>query len=92
MAAFGKQSIKFQKSMFRISSRSPTLRYNFIGSAEKDFQLLSLFRARIKNKLIAFEHENTFSQYFSQINAILTPYYSKGNISLFIALLELVDV
>ena len=49
-----------RKCRFRISIRGPAIWDNLVGSMEKEIQLSSLFKTKIKRKLLFFENEVTF--------------------------------
>ena len=46
--------------MFRISIRGPATWKHFIANTEKELQSSSLFKTKVKTKLIDFENEVTF--------------------------------
>ena len=51
--------MKLRKCRFRISIRGPAI-WNLVGSMEKEIQSSSLFKTKIKSKLLNFENEVTF--------------------------------
>ena len=48
---YRKPQIKFRKCRFRILIRGPAMWNNLVGSTEKEIQLSSLFKTKIKTKL-----------------------------------------
>ena len=60
---YRKPQIKLRKCRFRISISGPAIWNDLIGSMEKEIQSSSLFKTKIKSKLLNFENEVTFSEY-----------------------------
>ena len=58
--SYKKPKIKFRKSRFRISIRGPTIWNDFVANTEKELDSSSLFKSRVKSKLLDFENEMTF--------------------------------
>ena len=59
-ASYRKPKIKLRKTRFRISIRGPTIWNDFVGKTEKELTSSSLFKEKIKSKLINFEKEFNF--------------------------------
>ena len=57
---YRKPQIKLRKCRFRISIRGPAIRNDQAGSTEKEIQLSSLFKTKIKSKLLNSENDVTF--------------------------------
>ena len=60
---YRKPQIKLRKCRFHISISGPAIWNDLIGSTEKEIQSSSLFKTKIKSKLLNFENEVTFSEY-----------------------------
>ena len=59
-ANYRKPKTKFRKSRFRISIRGPTVWNDFVGNTEKELESSSLFKAKVKSRLLDFEKEIAF--------------------------------
>ena len=57
---YRKPQILLRKRRFRISIRGPTIWNNLVGSMEKEIQSSSLFKTKIKRKVLVFVNEVTF--------------------------------
>ena len=57
---YRKPQIILRKCRFRISIRGPAIWNNLVRSTEKEIQSSSLFKTKIKTKLLNFENEETF--------------------------------
>ena len=57
---YRKPQIKLRKCRFWISTRGPTIWNDHVGSTEKENQSPSLFKPKIKSKLLYFENEVTY--------------------------------
>ena len=58
--SYRKLQIILRKYRFRISNRGPAIWNNLVGSTAKEIQSSSLFKTKIKIKLLFFENEITF--------------------------------
>ena len=58
--SYKKPKIKFRKSRFRISIRGPTIWNDFVANTTKELESSSLFKSKVKAKLLDFENEMTF--------------------------------
>ena len=58
--SYRKPQIILRKCRFRISIRGPAIWNNLVRSTEKEIQSSSLFKTKIKTKLLNFENEETF--------------------------------
>ena len=54
------QKTRLRKSRLRISMRGPAIWNNFVANTEKELESSSLFKSKIKTKLLDFESELTF--------------------------------
>ena len=57
---YSKPKTRLRKSRFRISIRGPAIWNNFVGNTEKELESSSLFKSKVKSKLLDFENEVTF--------------------------------
>ena len=57
---YRKPQIILRKCRIRISIRGPAIWNNLVGSTKKRNQLSSLFKTKMKRKLLFFENEVTF--------------------------------
>ena len=57
---YRKPQIKLCKCRFRISIRGPAIWIDLVRSTEKEIQSSSIFKTKIKIKLLNFENEVTF--------------------------------
>ena len=57
---YRKPQIKLRKCRFRTLIRGPAIWIDLVGSAEKEIQSSSLFKTKIKSKLLNFENELIF--------------------------------
>ena len=57
---YRKPQIKLRKCRFRIPIRGLAIWNNLVRSTEKEIQSSSLFKTKIKTKLLNFENEETF--------------------------------
>ena len=53
---YRKPQIILRKCRFRISIRGPAIWNNLVGSTEKEIQSFSVFKTKIKSKLLNFEY------------------------------------
>ena len=60
-----KAAHNLRKSKFRISIRGLLLQNNFLTKSGKSLQIMSLFKSKVKNKLLVLENE---AKYFEQIS------------------------
>ena len=58
--SYNKRKTRLRKSRCRISIRGPTIWNNFVANTEKELELSSLFKSKVKTKLLDFENEVTF--------------------------------
>ena len=68
-----------RKCRFRISIRGPAIWKDLVGSTEKEIQLSSDFKTKIKSKLLIFENEVTFFWYICFQKVSLTEASTDGN-------------
>ena len=54
--------VNCNKSRFRISTRGPAIWNNFVANTEKVLESSSLFKSKVKTKLLDFENELIFFQ------------------------------
>ena len=57
-----KPKSRLRKSRFRISTRGPAIWNNFVANTEKVLESSSLFKSKVKTKLLDFENELIFFQ------------------------------
>ena len=57
---YRKPQIKLYICRFQISIRDPAIWNDLVGSTEKEIQSSSLFKAKVKSKLLNFENEVIF--------------------------------
>ena len=57
-----KPKSRLRKNRFRISTRGPAIWKNFVANTEKVLESSSLFKLKVKTKLLDFENELTFFQ------------------------------
>ena len=57
---YSKPETRLRKSRFRISIRGSPISNNFVANTEKELEPSSLFKSRVKNKLLDPENEKTF--------------------------------
>ena len=57
---YSKPKTRLRKSRFLISLRGPAIWNNFIPNTEKELEPRSLFKSKVKTKLLDFENEETF--------------------------------
>lgn len=56
-AYYTKAKIRLKRSRFQILLRGLTICNEFVGNAKKELESISLFKARIKSKLLELENE-----------------------------------
>ena len=55
-----KQKTRLRKSRFQISIGGPAIYNNFVANIEKELESSSLFKSKVKTKLLDFKNELTF--------------------------------
>ena len=57
---YSKPKTRLRKSRFRVSVRDPAIWNNFVADTEKELESRSLFKSKVKTKLLDFKNEVTF--------------------------------
>ena len=58
-----KPKSQLSRSKYRISVRSPALWNEFLTDSEKEIENLSLFKSKVKSKLLSYENEAVYKCY-----------------------------
>ena len=57
---YSKPKTRLRTSRFQISIRGRAISNNFVANTEKELESSSLFKSKVKTKLLDFENEVTF--------------------------------